>query len=210
MKIIILILLQTPIGTIKDIKSAFYADTLTYNPPQTLQQNATNSIMVIVFVITIMLFAGYWLYKSRLIRQKTEEFNISKEQISAMENKQHILCQHLLESSTIYLKIKELLRQNLQQINNEELLTSNDWNEISNIIEKQSPHFTQRLKNSFPNLKKEDIHFCYLVRIKLKYADIALLLGRTINMMYKRKNIIIKRMGINITECSFEDFIQKF
>ena len=114
----------------------------------------------------------------------------------------------LLEKSKPYQQVLLLLKEHNDGLNANELLSAELWQELTDCINQCAPDFSQRLHKLYPQLDQKDIHFCLLVKAGFKYTEIACLLGRTPNMMYKRRQLIIGRMGKSMSAGQFEAYIQ--
>lgn len=199
--------IQDSVNKINEHSYTIKTDTLVYYYPNPEQYTSIYTISILIGILAGIIFSIYWIKRQK---QKITEVESSIESTTDLKNRQRSLHRTILESSAIYLKIQHILELNKERVTTHALLSLSDWDNLSKIIETLSPNFTHRLIYNFPDLKQEDLHFCYLVKIGLKYAEIGTLLGRTPNMMYKRKNIIIKRMGISNTKKSFEQLIIEF
>lgn len=123
--------------------------------------------------------------------------------------RQHELFDKYITETEIYKQIVQIIAKHKDGVNNQELLSATQWDEISQAIDLGNSDFTSRLSQQYPALKTEDIHFCCLLKMKFKYAEIACLLGRTSNMMYKRRNLIAQRMNLD-TAISLDKYIKNF
>ena len=89
------------------------------------------------------------------------------------------------------------------------LIENKLWKEIIIEIDSIASGFSMRLMSTYPLLKTNDIYFCCLLKMGFKFSDIACLCGRTSSMMYKRRNIIADRIGLN-DALALEAFIKSF
>ena len=116
-----------------------------------------------------------------------------------------------LQKCDIYKELRELILEHKDSINNTPLISNIQFERLQKEINYSCADFTIRLQESFPKLKPEDVDFCCLIRSGFKYAEIACLLGRTPNMMYKRRKAIveyIRTTGIHLD--TLETFINSF
>lgn len=143
------------------------------------------------------------------IKKQTSEDTLSQE-IEKIRNKRNELFALYIKTCPIYKEITQLLHQNKNKIYDHELLTADKWDELFSVINSHTNDFTNRLQKEYPLLKNEDIRFCCLIKIGLKYSETACILGRTSNMMYKRREIISKRMGLKESNKGLDSYIINF
>lgn len=139
-----------------------------------------------------------------LLKEKEE----MTEHLNLAHKERQRLFHSLLEKSKPYQQVLLLLKEHNDGLNANELLSAELWQELTDCINQCTPDFSQRLHKLYPQLDQKDIHFCLLVKAGFKYTEIACLLGRTPNMMYKRRQLIIGRMGKSMSAEQFEAYIQ--
>lgn len=139
-----------------------------------------------------------------LLKEKEE----MTEHLNLAQKERQRLFHSLLEKSKPYQQVLLLLKEHNDGLNANELLSAELWQELTDCINQCAPDFSQRLHKLYPQLDQKDIHFCLLVKAGFKYTAIACLLGRTPNMMYKRRQLIIGRMGKSLSAGQFEAYIQ--
>ena len=139
-----------------------------------------------------------------LLKEKEE----MTEHLNLAQKERQRLFHSLLEKSKPYQQVLLLLKEHNDGLNANELLSAELWQELTDCINQCAPDFSQRLHKLYPQLDQKDIHFCLLVKAGFKYTEIACLLGRTPNMMYKRRQLIIGRMGKSMSAEQFEAYIQ--
>ncbi|MDM8336081.1 hypothetical protein [Mediterranea massiliensis] len=139
-----------------------------------------------------------------LLKEKEE----MTEHLNLAHKERQRLFHSLLEKSKPYQQVLLLLKEHNDGLNANELLSAELWQELTDCINQCAPDFSQRLHKLYPQLDQKDIHFCLLVKAGFKYTAIACLLGRTPNMMYKRRQLIIGRMGKSMSAEQFETYIQ--
>lgn len=107
--------------------------------------------------------------------------------------------------------MKEIICKHKNNVNNTPLISAIQIEELQKEINYAHNDFVFRLKETFPNLKPEEIDFCSLVKAGFKYAEIACLLGRTPNMMYKRRKAIVEKLQTTQNNIdSLEMFLSNF
>lgn len=177
----------------------------------------TEQVISILFPITLILvflliILGVYFYvkkkKSlRLLQElKNKNENFSQE---IVETNYHLFTAQITTRNS-YQALITLVDKHKDCINNQELVSPQLWEELTHDINKYANNFTTRLTDRFPTISKIEVHFCSLVKIGFKYSDIAILLGRTPNMMYKRRKAIIEKIGPISNPDKFEEFIRMF
>lgn len=105
-----------------------------------------------------------------------------------------------LEETIAYLPIYKLLLEvcehNRQRPDKKKLLTEEDWQKLSITIDNILPDYTKKIRGKCKSFSNDDIRFCYLLRLNFKYYDIAFIMGCSRQAVYKRRNAMMKRMGI--------------
>ena len=212
-------LLQTNGLQETDEHGTYMADSLVISP----DVSGSPAQETIYYGLTLCLLAttgGIWLYlrkrkryRKSLLALQQEKDNLSqilneKKETAAQEQQQ--LFTAALQNSAVYHELLQLLKQHKRLLNNEELISPSLWEQLEQHIDLYGNHFTRRLRQEHPLLKEQDIRFCCLLKAGFKYSDIACLLGRTTNMMYKRRDSIIARMGKTLSPSEFEAFIRTF
>ena len=119
------------------------------------------------------------------------------------------LLDKLIHSLPVFKSLILMIERNKDEKGSKEIIDIKLWGKIISELDDITNNFTIRLSDQFPMLKKDDIHFCCLLKMGFKYSDIACLCGRTINMMYKRRDLVIERIELNISS-SLETFIKVY
>lgn len=89
-------------------------------------------------------------------------------------------------------------------------LSEEEWNLLVRWINRQSPRFTERLKESYPQLTVEDIRLCCLLKLKLKISVIARILSISTDAVLKRKYRLKKEKLNAFSEGTLEEFLWRF
>lgn len=159
-----------------------------------------------------------FLYKRRNYRrtlqaleQETDRLHrtLHAETESAHEERQRLFAA-AIERSDARQALLHLLKQHKGGLHTEELVSPELWVQLTDDLELYGNGFCSRLRNAHPRLKEQDIRFCCLLKAGFKYADVACLLGRTPNMMYKRRDGIIGRMEVQMTPIEFDAYLRRF
>lgn len=199
---------------ISDEEYVILADSLSYSPNN--NQSSTNNHLLYTSILMAVAICILLVYKKRSYSKQlyslkkdkqTSEQTLSQEIDKVRENRNQLFELYIKECP-IYKEIALLLNKN--KIYDYELLTPEKWDELFSAINSHTNKFTVRLQEEYPLLKIEDIRFCCLIKIGFSYADIACILGRTPNMMYKRREIISKRMGLKKSNKAIDKYIINF
>ena len=102
-----------------------------------------------------------------------------------------------LNSSLIYGKLIELRDYNSQNPDEMRKFSFEEWRILLREIDVTSLGFVERLQNKYEYLLEDDIHFCCLVKLELKYSDIAYIWGCSVVAVHKRSRSVLERMGIS-------------
>ena len=117
------------------------------------------------------------------------------------------LLDKLIHALPVFKSLTLMIERNKDEKRSKEMIDIKLWGKIISELDDVTNNFTIRLSEQFPMLKKDDIHFCCLLKMGFKYSDIACLCDRTINMMYKRRDLVIERIELD-TSSSLEAFIK--
>ena len=119
------------------------------------------------------------------------------------------LLDKLIHALPVFKSLTLMIERNKDEKGSKERIDIKLWGKIISELDDVTNNFTIRLSDQFPMLKKDDIHFCCLLKMGFKYSDIACLCGRTINMMYKRRDLVIERTELDASS-SLETFIKAY
>lgn len=134
------------------------------------------------------------------------ENSLLRKELKNMKLEMEKLVEQAVFLLPVYRKMKELIKVNKEKTAPQEI-SADFQQEVIASLNNITGNFADRLAEDYPQLKKDDLFFCCLVKMGFKYSEIAGLLGRTPNMMYKRRDAVIQRMEINLSS-SFEAFIR--
>lgn len=172
-------------------------------------------ILLSVGLAFLAAMGGFW-YKRKSYRERIA--SLAKENIEThqmLTRHRNEVCRKRRQSfelslgdSSIYKEIQLLVKENRDKVHSHELLSTRQWQELYAAIDSRADNFSQRLSQQFTELKPEDIRFCCLLKIGLKYPEIACLMGRTSNMMYKRRAIIVHRMALPEDQLPLEEYMR--
>lgn len=106
------------------------------------------------------------------------------------------LFNQLLHALPVFQKLTLLLDQNSELEISKNLIDNKMRKAIIEELNGITENFTIRLTDKCSILNKDDILFCCLLKMGFGYSGIACLCGRTLSMMYKRRNLIVDKMRL--------------
>jgi tetratricopeptide repeat protein len=156
--------------------------------------------------------------KEKAIEQLMKQIQISDEarhnihlaeQLTNIKKEKCYLFDSLLSSRSVAYKTLLTMKQhNYENPDANEKVPNEIWETLISEIDQLTHGFTGRLTEKYERLLKEDVYFCCLVKIGMKYADIANVFGCTSNAAYKRRDAIMKRMNAE-TPIKFDILIEE-
>ncbi|MEY8685415.1 hypothetical protein AB9N12_04485 [Bacteroides sp. AN502(2024)] len=157
--------------------------------------------------------------KEKAIEQLMQQIQVSDEikhnihlaeQLTNIKKEKSYLFDSLLTSrSAAYKTLITIKQHNYRNPDANEKVPNEIWETLLSEIDQLTHGFIKRLTGKHERLLKEDVYFCCLVKIGMKYADIANVFGCTSNATYKRRDAIMKRMNVE-TPIKFEILIEEF
>lgn len=131
----------------------------------------------------------------------TNQINILRK-----ENKDFFL--NLLANTKSYKLLLQLIQKKRDNCKCRDSFSEKEWDWLLQDIDYLSNGFVERLKIQIPLLSKSDIRFCCLFKIGISYADMALAFDRTLDAMYKKRNVILVKKVAGMSKfCSLEELI---
>ncbi len=131
------------------------------------------------------------------------------EQLANIKKEKSYLFDNLLTSQSVAYKTLLTIKQhNYENPDANEKVPNEIWEILISEIDQLTHGFISRLTGRYERLLQGDVYFCCLVKIGMKYADIANVFGYTSNAAYKRRDAIMKRMNVE-TPIKFEILIEE-
>ena len=167
-------------------------------------------------LLTILLIIVIYRYlknkrRIKVLESQMETIKRSMQvQAEERDNERKKMFSIYIVNTPVYEKIQSLIKAHIDDIPTGELLQESAWENLKSEINKLDDNFCERLKKDFTLLKPEDIKYCCLFKLGLKASEIACLMGRTSNMIHKRRKLISERLGIDKTSFTLEDFLNSF
>ncbi len=131
------------------------------------------------------------------------------EQLANIKKEKSYLFDNLLTSQSVAYKTLLTIKQhNYENPDANEKVPNEIWEILISEIDQLTHGFISRLTERYERLLQGDVYFCCLVKIGMKYADIANVFGYTSNAAYKRRDAIMNRMNVE-TPIKFEILIEE-
>lgn len=171
----------------------------------------------LVATILLLVAAGWFYFRWQrqqflnkqqqlLYRQQIAE----TEMINARE-KLDEFTKHLVEKNMLIENLQEQLQQQNLEVNetlqNQTILTENDWLRFKEMFEKAHPGFMSKLQQAAPDITTAELRLAALIRLNLGNKHIASMLGIGTDAVRKTKSRLRQRLNITL-EDGLEDFIR--
>lgn len=167
--------------------------------------------------ILLLLAAGWfyfrWQRQQFLNRQQLllhQQQIAETEMITAREKLQEFT-DHLVQKNLLIEKLQEqLLQQNLQvneELQNQSILTENDWLRFKEMFEKANPGLISQLQAAAPGITTAELRLAALLRLNLGNKHIASMLGVGTDAVRKTKSRLRQRLQITV-EDGLEEYIR--
>lgn len=142
-------------------------------------------------------------------QDKGRIYSLSVQLTELRKERKSFFIRLILESDTYRFLLLFIQRKRASSKNKEELKDDN-WKNLMADIDHYSNDFTERLKSKYVLLNAGDVRICCLCKIGLSYSDIAIVMGRTLDAMYKRRNSILGKMNLHFPSQSLEEILDDF
>ena len=142
---------------------------------------ATIIMLLLLLIVIIYLFfykkqrKHYEIYlRSKAVQLEQDNLLLQQsKEISLLREKEFLLRESLFRRIDIFKKIPSIVSTKGDEKSKKISLTENDWNELVQTIDDAYPHFTSKLKNSYPLLSTSDIRFCCFLKINVNLQDLS-------------------------------------
>lgn len=173
-----------------------------------------------LIILTLVVLRGYWLKtrlqkeelksvateKSYLEQQHNLELELSNSQKQMIEEKQREATSMALQMANYY----DSLQSVIEKLDNNTFTKTNEvkkelqsltrqkdyWREFEVRFKNANPDFEAKLTASYPQLTRNDIQFCSLLKLNLSYKEIASLLQISYESAVTKRYRIKKKIGI--------------
>ncbi|WP_300728048.1 tetratricopeptide repeat protein [uncultured Bacteroides sp.] len=176
--------------------------------------------MIITSVVLLWLATGiYILYrrnKFRLLEQQyrlaAQEEELYKKQAEISEDKRRLLEMEHKEAKLKEIFFRRLSRRIIEKLESggNVILSDTDWNDIERNADAVFSGFTKRLQQTYPDLNKDDLRYCCMVKMQLSQSEMAQIMHLEKDSVKKRlKRIRIEKMGSG-SGATLEELLRNF
>lgn len=144
----------------------------------------------------------------QLLDEASHNNHLADQLINIKKEKSYLFDSLLTSQSDAYKSLLALKQHNYENPDAIKKVSNEIWGALLSEIDQLTSGFVKRLKGKYERLLKDDIYFCCLVKIGMKYADIANIFGYTLSASYKKRDAIMKRMEVE-TVTKFEILIEE-
>jgi len=166
----------------------------------------------------VLLLATAWFYfrwqKLQYLNRQQELLHRQQMTEAAMNNAREKLDEytsHLIEKNQLIEQLQNQLVQQNQYTNdelqNQSILTENDWLRFKEMFEKANPGFFNQLQMAAPGITTAELRLAALLRLNLGNKHIASMLGIGTDAVRKTKSRLRQRLQITV-EDGLEDYIK--
>lgn len=123
-------------------------------------------------------------------------------EIQWLHERQNTLLQYLMEQFDVYKKLKlSSGNYNMQEA---------DWLDLTQMMDMLFDNFATRLRETYPAMTQDAVHFCCLVRLRLPLKDLKFILHVDSDAIYKRRYRLKKDLLPADDKRSLDDFLAVF
>lgn len=166
----------------------------------------------------VLLLATAWFYfrwqKQQYLNRQQELLHhqqMTEAEIKNAREKLDEYTRHLIEKNQLIEKLQNQLVQQNQYTNgelqNQSILTENDWLRFKEMFEKANPGFINQLQLAAPGITTAELRLAALLRLNLGNKHIASMLGIGTDAVRKTKSRLRQRLQITV-EDGLEDYIK--
>ena len=167
--------------------------------------------------ILLLTVAGWFYFRWQRQQHFSRQLQLlhQKERVEAeSENAKQQLeefTQHLVDKNMLIENLQQqLLQQNLQvneELQQQSILTENDWLRFKEMFEKANPGFMAQLQAAAPGITTAEIRLATLIRLNLGNKHMASMLGIGADAVRKTKSRLRQRLQITL-EDGLEEYIK--
>jgi len=169
---------------------------------------------VILFIISILAFTGFWLfYRTRQRKKKEKAMFILNQQAATQElkkaqdeidlfirkiNEQSMLTERFREElrklKTIESEERKHLESTIMELRSTRILTDDNWIDFQRHFAKIFPGFLPRLKAGYPAITEAEIRYLMLSKLQLSHKEMAQALGISADAVRVTWNRVRKKL----------------
>ena len=180
---------------------------------------ATIIMLLLLLIVIIYLFfykkqrKHYEIYlRSKAVQLEQDNLLLQQsKEISLLREKEFLLRESLFRRIDIFKKIPSIVSIKGDEKSKKISLTENDWNELVQTIDDAYPHFTSKLKNSYPLLSTSDIRFCCFLKINVNLQDLSDIYCVSKSAITKKKyRIKTEKLLIEDRDICLDDLLKNY
>ena len=156
--------------------------------------------------LVLLLFVIYWWNnKHKLTKVKLAFFeNLNQVKEEALKQRENDLLQQTMEKVVLMEQMKDLFTK-IKQGNSQNKIKSqlkaielkkNPWNDMVEKFKLLHPQFIEKLTTDYPQLSRNDLELCSLIKMNLSTKEIAQILRITDQSVRTRKYRILKKLNL--------------
>ncbi len=163
------------------------------------------------------------LHDQKLEKARSEILSLNNEKLEAELDAQNtkllLSSTQMAQKNSMLIEVKSMLSSNLDKTDpniratirkiESELRANDYWSEFNNYFEKIDKRFTNALVQKFPQLTKNDLRICGLIKLNMSTKEIASILNISLRGVEKAKYRLKKRLELE-QEQSLDTFIIGF
>lgn len=175
---------------------------------------ATLSLLSLWIASTIYFF--YWRNRRRLVEQQhqlaSQQEELHHQRQVTTENLQRMAEMEQKEArlkETFFRRLNQRIVQEIEKGSNI-LLSDDDWEDIVQNADIIFDNFTRRLQQHYPALNKEDLRYCYMVKMQLSQLEMSQIMHLEKDSVKKRlKRIRMEKMKAD-SGVTLEELLRRF
>lgn len=180
-----------------------------------LEEQRRNFLIVLIILITIIAL----LYVNRLRTRHHYQEQLAQERKNAAEafarEQLKSFTQNLLEKTKMVEELQQKLnaraasaekQELLDNISSLTILTEEDWDRFRSLFEQFHPGFFISMRERVPDISPAELRMAALTRLRLSTNQIASILGISPNSVYKTRQRLRSRLGLD-AEANIEEVI---
>ena len=175
---------------------------------------ATLSLLSLWIASTIYFF--YWRNRRRLVEQQhqlaSQQEELHHQRQVTTENLQRMAEMEQKEArlkETFFRRLNQRIVQEIEKGSNI-LLSDDDWEDIVQNADIIFDNFTRRLQQHYPALNKEDLRYCWMVKMQLSQLEMSQIMHLEKDSVKKRlKRIRMEKMKAD-SGVTFEELLRRF
>lgn len=168
------------------------------------EQMVDNRRNIVIFVLIVIILAIVSILKRYGFLKKRN--TVRKRKVDAIYKKRIILCEDTIESSAIYIRMKNVIQSYSDR--SSEWLHANEWRAFLDIVEKCFPKMIDRLKMC--QLTEDEIYLFCLHFTRFKVSEYGYLINCTRDGIYKKRKRIQEKIKFRQEGIDFREMLKEW